>query len=131
MQVPSNRKAAALYVLPVLAVLGIWYVLLFTANTSGTTPRSTFIFVLTEGPRPLWFAWLLLLPLLCCALAAAYLSSAIRNRKGALSLFASGLALAAGAWATVAPEVALFVTLPLLYGFQCIKEHAEQPPNGA
>ncbi len=121
-------KTAAMYVLPVLAILGIWYFLLFVGNSSGTTPKSTFVFVLTEGPMPWWYAWLLVLPVLCCALAAAYLSGVASSSKGAVSLFGLGVALAASAWITVSPEIALFVTLPLWYSFQCIRERAQEPP---
>jgi hypothetical protein len=126
----SNVKAGWLYVLPGLAVLGIWYVLLFTANSSGTTPLSTFVFVLTEGPKPWWFAWLLLLPILCFALAVAYMTRLPKSRIGSAWLFASGVALALAAWATVSTEVALFATLPLWYGFRCVKERIENSPNG-
>jgi len=123
-------KAALLYVLPVLALLGMWYLLLFTGTTSASSPGSTLLFLLTEGPKPNWFRWLLLLPLLCAVLAAAHVSRLTRTRSGSVLLLVIGSGLAAAAWVTVAPEIALFVSLPLVYGFLGAKSMWRPIENG-
>jgi len=121
MNTSAHRKAALLYVLPVLAVLGIWYLLLFTGNTPASSASSTFVFMVTEGAGPYWFRWLLVLPLLCVALGVAHVSPVATSRTGAVVLLALGSALAVAAWVTVAHEIALFVSLPLVYGFIAVK----------
>ena len=122
MTLNANTKAALLYLLPVIAVFGIWYVLLFDVRSPGGTPEYVFKSALTEGPRLLWFRWLLVLPGLCLALAAAYLSRLSNSRIGAIGLLVIGVALAVAAWLTVAAEIALFVSLPLVYGFVVAKK---------
>jgi len=127
----AHTKAALLYVLPVLAVLGIWYLLLFAGTPSASSPRSTLAFVLTEGAQPWWFRWLLVLPALCVALGAAHLSRVAHTRAGSLWLFVLGSALSVAAWLTVAWEIAVFVSLPLLYGFLGARAHRTSSENGA
>jgi len=122
MKMNANTKAALLYLLPVVAVFGIWYALLFDARSPGATPEYVFMSVLTEGPRLLWFRWLLVLPGLCLVLAVAYLSRLSSSRIGATALLALGATLAGAAWLTVASEIALFVSLPLVYGFVVAKK---------
>jgi hypothetical protein len=130
MRLGANTKAALLYVLPALAVFGVWFILLFVGNSSAVTPASTLAFVLTESPSPLWFRWLLVLPVLCAALAIAYLSRLTRTRVGSIALLCCGVALAGVAWLTVSAEIALFVSLPVLYGFVVVKEQAFRSERG-
>ena len=115
LRMPST-KAGLLYFLPMLAVLGIWWILLFHDNPPNVTPSSTLSFVLTEGPQQLWFHWLIALPVLCLGLSAAYFSRVAKSRQGAVALLVVGIALALAAWFSVTHELALFVSLPLLYG---------------
>lgn len=112
----SHTKAGLLYVLPVVAVLVVWYLLLFEGTAPGVTPKGAFAFVLTEGARPWWFRWLFALPFLSLALAAAYCTRPATTRFGSALLLALGVALAIASWLTVSPEIALFTTLPLAYG---------------
>jgi hypothetical protein len=111
-----STKAGLLYLLPTLAALFIWWVLLFHDNPPNVTPSSTLSFVLTEGPQQLWFHWFIALPVLCLGLSVAYFSSVAKSRQGAVVLLVVGIALALAAWLSVTDELALFVSLPLLYG---------------
>jgi hypothetical protein len=122
MNLTPSTKAGALYILPAIAVLSIWWVLLFVENSPGVTPLGTLRFVLTEGPQRHWFYWLIALPILCALLTGAYWSRLTRNRSGAVGLFVVGAVVSLAAWFTVTWEIAMFATLPLLYGFRCIKE---------
>jgi hypothetical protein len=112
----TQTKAALLYVLPAVAVAAVWYLLLFEGNAPGVTPRSTFPFVLTEGPRPLWFRWLFALPFVSLSLSLAYATRVARSRSGSVVLLLLGCAFAGASWLTVSPEVAVVATLPLVYG---------------
>ena len=91
-----------------------------------------FMFSVTEGPQPIWFLWLLLLPVACLALAAAYASPLARGRRGSQVLLAAGTALAVCAWFTFTFEVALLASLPLLYGYLGAKQaKTGEAANGA
>ncbi|HWK82296.1 MAG TPA: hypothetical protein VNS61_01050 [Caldimonas sp.] len=125
-----HTKAGLLYLLPAIAVLVVWYLLLFEGNVPGVTPKSTFAFVLTEGARPWWFRWLFVLPFLCFTLAAAYQSRLAALRVGSVVLLSLGVALAAATWLTVSSEIALFTTLPLAYAFLSTKESFSREREG-
>lgn len=110
----AHTIAGLLYLLPVLAVLFVWWALIFVGVSS---PLETFRFALLDGPNPHWFWWLLVFPVICLALSIAYLSQLAVSRAGASWFFVLGAGLAAAAWLTFSSEIALFATLPLLYGF--------------
>lgn len=131
MKFSAHQKAALLYLLPVLAVVGVWVILLFSGNPASPSPLSTLRFALTEGPKPSLFQWFGALPLLCLILAAAHISRVTRTRVGPQVLFALGLCLAVATWVTVVPEIAIFVSLPLVYGFLAAKEALARSQNGA
>ncbi|MDA8094636.1 MAG: hypothetical protein M0T84_12165 [Betaproteobacteria bacterium] len=122
MKLSPSKKAALLYVFPILALVGMWCVVLFVANPPASTPVSLLAFLLTESPCSAQLQWLLVLPALCVALSAAYSSRLPHTRAGALALLSLGVVLAVAAWLTVTPKVAFFVSLPLLYGFSTVKE---------
>ena len=132
MRVTSQIKAALLYLLPTASILGIWYVILFKGGSSHSSATDTLAFVLTEGPQPLWFLWLLVLPACFLALAAGYLTPLARSHRGSRVLLAIGTGLAASAWFTLSMEVALFSSLPVLYGFLVAKQaNRRQGENAA
>ncbi len=110
----ANTIAGLLYLAPVVAVSFIWWALIFVGISS---PLETFLFALVDGSRPYWFWWLLVFPLLCVALSIAYLSQFAVSRAGASWFLLLGAGLAVAAWLTFSSEIALFATLPLLYGF--------------
>lgn len=122
----TNAKAGLLYLLPALAVLLNWWILLFYDNPPNITPSSTLNFVLTEEPQRLWFRWLIVLPALCLVLSAAYFSRVAQTRRGAIALLVVGIALALAAWLSVTHELALFVSLPLLYGLSHVRQVTSQ-----
>lgn len=130
-RLPAHTATALLYLVPILAVGGMWAVRLSEAGSSGTTAWRTFVFVLTDGPVPGWFRWMLVLPVLCLALGAAHLSRAGRSRGGSVLLFVLGSALSVAAWLTAAPAIALFVSLPLVCAFVAAREHHRTAVPGA
>ena len=92
----SNLVAAALYTLPVVDVLVVWYVLLFVADGSAT-PQGILTSVLTEAPQRKWFDWLLAAPVLWGAVAIAHLTPVASRRAGSIALNSIGACL--GVWA--------------------------------
>jgi hypothetical protein len=131
MRVTSQIKAALLYLLPTGAILGIWYVLLFQGDSSNSSATDTLAFVLTEGPEPLWFLWLLVLPSCFLALAGSYLTPLARSHAGSRVLLVVGASLAACAWFTLSTEVALLSSLPVLYGFLAAKQASSRRSENA
>jgi hypothetical protein len=130
MKVPPQIKAALLYLLPTVAVLAIWSVLLFIDQRSSAL--DTLAFLITEGPQPLWFLWLLALPICLLALAASYASPLARSHRGSRVLLALGISLASCTWLTVSTEVAVFASIPVLYGFLAARQATRsQGENGA
>lgn len=127
MSLRAGRKAALLYLVAAAAMLGILGTLLFSGESHTSTPSAILLFVFVEGPDPHWFRWLAMLPVLCLALSASYLSRRLSSRFGAVWLLAAGTLLSVAAWFTVTPELALFVTLPLSYGFVHVKESMSRP----
>ena len=130
----NTTKTSLLYLFPAVAVAVIWYILLFTSIPSNRTPvqaaGETLEFLLTEGPRTLWFVWLFALPPIFLAMALAYLTPAAASRRVAVALFVVGCGLALASWLTVASEVAIFATLPLWYGFANVRSTSGPRKNG-
>ena len=132
----TTTKAGLLYIAPAIALAAIWHVMLFTSvpsnRTAGQAAVETLTFVLTEGPRPEWFAWLLALMPICLAMTLAYLSPLPRHRAGSIALLAVGTCLSVAAWLTITSSIALFMTLPMWYGLIAVKESASASSiNGA
>lgn len=121
MKFTPRTLAGLLYLLPGAAILGAWWILLFVGTSPGVGGLDTLRFVLSEGPRPDWFLWFLVLPFLFFLLAAAHLSRVAAIPAAPASLFALGLALAVASWLTLSAELALFATLPLLPAFQAMR----------
>lgn len=114
----ANSKAALLYIPPVLALLAVWYGLLFLEVSSDSSAIHMLLFTLSEGPAPNFFRWLLVLTFACAVLGMGHASPLTRKRAGRVSLFLVGAAIAVGSWLTVSIEVSVFATLPLLYAFR-------------
>jgi hypothetical protein len=131
MNISAHRKAALLYLLPILAVGGIWFTLLFRGNASDSSPLGTLSYVLFKSELSRHFLWLAVLPTLCAFLAGAHVSPIIRTRVGPSVLLALGSCLAIAAWLAVAPEIAFFVSLPLVYGFLAARRVTASAQNGA
>jgi hypothetical protein len=119
----ANNKAVILYLLAVLVILGVWYILVFEGNPAGVNPIDNLLYFLNEPPTQLIFWWLLVFPVLCLLLAAAYFSKWSQTRMGAISLFGVGAVLALAAWWTTPSPVAVLVSLALWYGFVVLRPH--------
>lgn len=111
----ENSKAALLYVPPVLALLAVWYGMLFIGNASMRSAVEMLQFSLTQGPQPNWFRWIFLLPIICAALGIAHISPIVRRKMGRVILVIAGVAVAGASWLTVSTEISIFVTLPVFF----------------
>ena len=114
---PPNTKAALLYIPPILALLAIWFGLLFTETSPTTQALDMLHFCVAESPNRAWVRWLLLLPALCAGLGIAHLTPLAHKQSGRAALFLAGAVLAAASWFTVSIDISVFATLPLLYAF--------------
>lgn len=123
MKITSNSMAAILYLLAAMVVLAIWYILLFVNTPPCARPIGSLLYFLNEPPTQLIFRWLLVLPVLCFLLAAAYSSKWSLTRSGAFSLFGVGVVLALAAWRSSPSPVAVLVSLALCCGFVVLKPH--------
>lgn len=123
MRFSSNGMAASFYSLAALAVLGVWYILLFVGDLPCDNVVENLLYVLNEPPAQLIFRWLLALPALCLLLASAYCSRWSRTRAGASILFAAGAALTLAAWWSGPAPAAAFMSLALWCGFLVLKPH--------
>jgi hypothetical protein len=106
--------ASVTYVLPVAAIAGIWYILLFMHNGPNRNYGEMLHAWLVEVPERGIFWWLVLLPALCLALSIAYLSPIPRRKAGAIALALVGIAVAVAAWWVFDSSIAIFVTIPLV-----------------
>ena len=111
----ANTKAALLYIPPVLALLFIWYGMLFIGGSSLPQAIDILHFSVMQSPHHAWFRWLLVLPILCTALCLAHVSPLASKREGRIALVLAGGAVAAASWLTASIEVSVFITLPLFY----------------
>ena len=111
---PENI-ASVTYVLPVAAIAGIWYILLFMHNGPNPNYGEMLQAWLVEVPERGIFWWLVILPALCLALSAAYLSPISRRRAGAIALALIGISVAVAAWWVFDSSIAILVTIPLLF----------------
>jgi hypothetical protein len=119
----ANNTAVVLYLLAALATLGVWYVLLYMHNPPGANPIDNLRYFLNEPPSKAVFWRLLVLPVLCLVLAAAYFFKWSQTRRGAISLFGVGVALALAAWWSAPLPVAGLVSIALWYGFMVLRPH--------
>jgi hypothetical protein len=125
MSYSANKATGLLYILPAVAVLGIWYILLFAGNSSAHTSIDTIAYFLSGQTNEMILSrWMLVaFPLLCIALSIAYFSRIPRIRGGAIVLFFAGVLLALVAWGTVSPGLAGLVSAPLFIAFKEVRRH--------
>ena len=122
MKIQHHTIAALLYLPPVIAVLSVWYVLLFIGNTTSMSPMSNLQYFLFVEPKRVWFWWLLALPVSFLGLAASYVSEVATTLRGSVSLLLIGTVLAIATWLTLTHSIALFASFPLLYSFLAAKQ---------
>lgn len=126
---PENTVSAA-YLIPVLAIGGMWCLLLFVGNTEKVGPIETLRYFLFEAPEWRMFWFLIGLPTLCLALGAGYLTSFASGMVGAVSLCVIGIVVALAAWLTVDPTIATFISIPLLFSVPRVTWHLTTRSSG-
>ena len=123
-EMQPEKLTAIAYLAPVVAVTGIWAILLFVASdTPGAGPMDMLSHALVETPERHLFWWLAALPLLCLLLSFAYLSPLPHRSTGAIVLCGSGVVLALATWLTMDWSISLLATLPLLFSAPRAKSH--------
>ncbi len=125
-----EKTISVTYLLPVLAIGGIWCVLLFVGNTEKVGPIETLHYLLVEAPEWQMFWFLVALPALCLALGAGYLTAFGSGVVGSASLCAVGIAVAVAAWLTVDPTIAIFISIPLLFSVPRVTWHLTTRSSG-
>lgn len=129
MRLSTNAIAGLLYLLTALAVLGIWYILLFVGNPECVKPLESLRYFLMEPPQSLWFRWLLILPVLYLTFSGLHFSKLSKTRFGSIGLFAFGVLLTSATWLTV-QTIAIFATAPLIFSFENMRDHLKNRPDG-
>ena len=115
MKVAAEKAAATAYVLPALAVGGIWYIVLFVGNVPNPNYGEMLRLWFFEDPKS-WFFWALAtVQVICLALAVMYFSKVATQKSGAIALAVIGITTAVGSWLTFDSSIAILVTLPLLF----------------
>jgi hypothetical protein len=112
------KWAGITYLVPVVSLGYVWGILLFAGNDPESGPGDMLRHALVDAPERAIFWWLAALPMICLALSLAYLSAIGRSRMGALALCVAGAILAVAAWLTVDRSIAVFTTLPLVFGLR-------------
>jgi preprotein translocase subunit SecF len=73
--------------------------------------------------------WFMVLPVLCAALVAAYLSSLAQQQIYSIILFLMGITVCLVCWFSFDWWIALTATLPLYHGYLSVRTHfAETTP---
>jgi len=105
---------------------GIWYIYLFVAPLPGMTAFESageslkYSFSPENGLRDR-FIWLALLPAACIGMAVAYLVNLSATRAGAAGLLIATVVLAILTLVLADPALAVFVGLPALWGYMCLR----------
>lgn len=129
MKLSTNSIAGLLFLLPALAALGIWYILLFMDNPPCINPLESLRYFLTEPPMSMWFRWLLIFPVLCLTFSGLHFSRFSQSRLGSIGLFSLGVLLAVATWFTF-QAIGIFATLPLIYSFKNMRDHLTRHSSG-
>jgi hypothetical protein len=123
MKLAPEKLTAIAYLLPIAAIGGIWYILLFVGNDPNPDYDAMLHMWLFELPGRLFIWWLIFLPAICLAMAISYLTAIPKRKVGALVLCGLGLVASVAAWLTVAVGIAICVTLPLFFSLPRAKWH--------
>ena len=110
-----GKVAGAMYVLPVLAVAPMWYILLFVGNPPSPNYEEMLHFFFVEDSSRKLFWYHAALPVICGAMAAAYLLTIAPFTIAAKALFVVGVVVALSAWLLSNEGIAIFATLPLMF----------------
>lgn len=113
-----GKIAGAMYVLPALAVVPLWYILLFVGNLPNPNYGEMLHVWFIEDPYREFFWYHAALPVICGAMAAANLFAIAPLTIAAQVLFGIGVVVALSAWFLSNIGIAIFVTLPLIYSIK-------------
>ena len=118
--------AGLLSFLSAILILHVWYILLFVATPSKLSVSEAAIghlqyFFSIENPTRLFFVWLAALPLFSIAIGVAYLFKFADSKTNAVLLFASTIGLGLAELAFHTWDLALFVALPAIWGWRCVR----------
>jgi hypothetical protein len=122
----ADRIAGTLFFVPAVLVGAIWYIYLFSSSPpnrpllDSALGQLRYTFAPEQSER-WWFAWLLALPVFCVALGLAYLFRGAESKRGAIAMFVLSLALAVASFALSDWGLAIFVALPSIWGFRCVR----------
>ena len=118
-----DRIAGAFLLVPSVLVVAIWWIFLFYPDYPPLSKViEMFLFSLgTDNPEYIWFRSLALLPISCLLLAAAYFLGVARGRVGAITLLVISTAVATSAAVFIAWPFALFLALPIIVGYKCVR----------
>lgn len=122
---PPHVIAGSLFLLAAVLAGAIWFVLLFVAMPPGQSALDSALGQLryafsSANEQRWWFMWLAALPVACGLLAAAYLLNASQSRTGGIVLLSVSVALAIASFALNDWSLAVFVALPIIWGYRCI-----------
>ena len=106
-----ERWAALAYGLAALAAGSIVFILLFFANPPNVSAGDMLRTALFESAHRGFYWYLVVLPLLCVLLAAAYLTPFATRKRMAVALWIAGVALAVATWFTALVPVAFLATV--------------------
>jgi hypothetical protein len=109
--------AGSIFLLSAFVYVAMWYILLFVAqppckSVIDAALETLAYFFSQECENRKLFIWLVVLPIICCVLAAAYLLGGARSRNGALVLLIAGAALAS---ATVILRQSISTIFPICW----------------
>ena len=121
---PPHVIAGSLFVVAAVLVGAVWFILLFVAMPPGQSALEAALGQLryafsSSNEQRWWFAWLAALPVACGLLAVAYFLNVARSKAGAGVLLGISIALAIAAFALNDWSLAVFVALPIIWGYRC------------
>ena len=125
-QLRSEQIAGLLSLLAALLAGTAWYILFFVAMPAdrplSDSMRSQFASTFSpENADRWWFIWFAALPLTLCVVGAAYLARLARNQSMAMLLLGVLVILAASSFYLTNWSLALFVALPIFWGWRCVR----------
>jgi hypothetical protein len=133
----ARTVSALLYIVPAIAILATWFDLARPTDSTITFDIEPALALLKNGfpfvgLSAAWFQWFLIaLPLICLALALAYMSRLSTARVGSVVLVALGFSLAMIAWFTTSHTFGLLIALPIPFGLQAVWSASRQRDNVA
>jgi hypothetical protein len=127
-----NVVAGSLFLLNVSLYFGIWYIYLFTyqpaCNSIWEEAYGSFVYAISdENLYRSIFIWMLIAPVSCCVLAAAYFSRYAYSRNGALALFIASITLGLATLVFKGGPFVIFIAMPIFFGWRCFAQAKHCP----